>query len=133
MSTILEIAKKCEHADGPSRDLDVSIAYALHPDIGNYQPHCPGEEPIFWNDPYRKQPCPKFTASFDAAASLIPEGHDWIIEHVNGGMTIGARVGHNDPDKTSWGNTAVLALCAAALKAHAALAHALHHQASGEQ
>src|SRR5574337_136324 len=119
MNAIIEVAQRCEKASGPDRQLDVYIVFALYPDIGAYQPHCAGEEPIFWDAPYRKQPCPKFTASFDDAITLIPAAHDWILEHVNGGMTIGARVGHNDPDKTSWGDTAVLALCAAALRARA--------------
>ncbi len=103
-----ELIRQICNATGPSRELDVEIVFALHPEIGAYQPHCAGEEPIFWNDPYYKQKCPKFTASLDAAASLIPEGFDWILEHVNDGMTIGARVGHNDPDRTSWGETPAL-------------------------
>jgi hypothetical protein len=57
-----------------------------------------------------------YSSSLDAAASLIPDGYDWILERVNDGLTIGARVGHNDPDRTSWGETPALALCAAALR-----------------
>jgi|ERR1700761_4058 len=64
---------------------------------------------------------PRYTASLDAALTLVPEGYDYIIEHTNGGLTICARVGHNDPDKNSWGETPALALCAAALRARAAL------------
>lgn len=62
---------------------------------------------------------PEFTASVDAALSLVPTGYDWIIEHVNGGLTIRARVGHNDPDRALFGDSAALALCAAALLARA--------------
>lgn len=63
-----------EAATGPSRELDVAIVYALYPDIGPYAAHCAGDPPIFWFDPYYKQECPLFTASIDAALSLVPEG-----------------------------------------------------------
>ena len=62
---------------------------------------------------------PRYTASLDDAALLIPDGFDWVLEHVNGGLTIGARVGHNERDQTVFGNSAALALCAAALYAKA--------------
>lgn len=69
----------------------------------------------------RKSSIPKYTRSMDAAMSLIPKDHDYVLEHVNGGLTIGARVGHNIPEQTSWGDTAALAMCAAALRAQADL------------
>lgn len=62
-----------------------------------------------------------YTASLDAAVSLVPVGHDWILENVNGGQTICARVGHNDKDRNSWGDTPALALTAAALRARLAM------------
>lgn len=68
------VASLCENATGPSRILDVAIVRALYPEIGPYNPHCQGEEPIFWNDPYRKRPCPELTASVDAALALLPAG-----------------------------------------------------------
>jgi hypothetical protein len=69
----------------------------------------------------RRDEPPYYTSSLDAAVSLIPDGHDWILEHVNGGLTIGCRIGHNDPDRMSWGDTTPLAICAAALRARAVL------------
>lgn len=72
--TLLRLAERVEAATGPDRELDVAIVYALHPDIGRYEGQCIGDPPIFWHDPYRKQPCPKFTASLDAAMGLVPEG-----------------------------------------------------------
>lgn len=88
----------------PSRSVDVMIWCAL--------PSDGGDRSDIWYTP-------KFTASLDAAASLIPEGFDWILERTNDGLTIGARVGHNDPDRTSWGATPAIALCIAALRARA--------------
>lgn len=98
------LARSCETAEGPSADLDERIAVAIaipHPKHGR---------------PIGMIYSPKYTASLDAAASLIPDGYDWILERVNDGLTIGARVGHNNLDRTSWGETPALALCAAALR-----------------
>lgn len=121
MSTLLEVAKKCMQADGPNRDLDVSIVYALHPDIGNYQPHCQGDEPIFWQDPYRKQRCPKFTASMDAAETLFPDNTE-VIQYWILGKKPSVNARHGDTHVTANGNTKALALCAAALELRVSLA-----------
>lgn len=129
MTNVLEtLALRCSPIGGPVteslRTIDVAIWTALHGDeqyksvisfhgdyAVRYYPGPPEAE-------YTK--LPRYTTSLDAAVSLIPTGHDWILEHVNGGLTIGCRVGHNDPDRTSWGDTAALAICAAALRARAA-------------
>lgn len=69
---------------------------------------------------------PRYFASWEAAVSLVnagvpkgTEGPDYILEHVNGGITIGARVGTSDADLTSWGETDAEALALAALSFHA--------------
>lgn len=66
---------------------------------------------------------PAYTESLDAARSLIPfvspdERMDFILEHVNGGLTIGSRVGHDDRDRTAWGANDAIALSRGALEAH---------------
>jgi hypothetical protein len=108
---LIELAERCEKAKKPDRELDADIALTQ-----GWTEH-PGDN---WIGPHGQISVPAFTASLDAALTLVPEGHDWIIEHVNGGLTICARVGHNDPDRISWGDIAALALCAAALRARAA-------------
>jgi hypothetical protein len=117
------VAKLCEQAPGPSRDLDGTIWATLQ-----------GVTLLIWERPassgevlsyrgtlaYPDMPgVAGYTSSLDAAVSLIPDGYDWILERVNDGLTIGARVGHNDPDRTSWGETPALALTAAALRSRA--------------
>lgn len=124
-SVLSHLAKKCEKAIGPDRQLDGEIWAAIQ-----------GVELLIWERQLSSGEClsyrgalkyPKlsgvarYTSSFDAARTLIPDDHDYILEHVNGGLTIGARVGHNNPDRTSWGDTDELALCAAALRARASL------------
>ncbi len=71
MSQIAELIKRVEGLTGPDREMDVMVVYAFFPDIGPYNGQCIGDEPIFWHEPYRKQPCPEFTASLDAVVALI--------------------------------------------------------------
>lgn len=120
MQRLEALAKRCSDPKESVRaiDADIHVALGLAVYTGN-DLHMPGKVAIkesdFWQD------APRYTSSLDVAVTLIPDGHDWILKHINGGLTIGARVGHNDPDRTSWGDTAAGALCAAALRARAAL------------
>lgn len=61
----------------------------------------------------------RFTSSFDAALSLVPDDHDWIVASVNGhyGGTPYACVGSREEH---FGETAVLSLCIAAVRARQA-------------
>jgi hypothetical protein len=130
-----DLIAKLEAAKEGSRELDVAIVYALHPDIGPYRPHCAGEEPRFWQDPFYKQPCPKFTTSLDAALSLVPadpankgKAMLWSVTHDEDGVggprgyiaAIGK--GYHDP-QFIYGHhdtNPALALCIAALRARSA-------------
>lgn len=134
MSPIFEVIERCRKAAGPDRDIDVAIVMALYPDIGPYQPHCAGDEPIFWNDPYRKQRCPKFTESLDAAVTLIPRGCKWsagFSRHVPHSV----QVWH--PRETGYyegecdGGRAI-AICIAALQAHDGLSHLSQVRGDGQ-
>jgi hypothetical protein len=131
MTDLLDLAVRVEGAEGPDRELDVAIVYALHPDIGHYEGQCIGDDPIFWHEPYRKQPCPEFTASLDAAMGLVPEG--WQTESLSWWAGEGAhcrllgsvlrdgrwtRFGREGRAEGA-GATPALALCAAALRARA--------------
>jgi hypothetical protein len=127
MTDLETLAKRVSDSTGPDRALDVVIWLVVTPGSTRRQwsyehkatgQRCDVDETR--DGSHRLITVPSYTASLDAAASLIPADHDWVLEHVNGGLTIGARVGHNDPDKTSWGDTAAAALCAAALRARAA-------------
>jgi hypothetical protein len=59
-----------------------------------------------------------YTESLDAAVSLVPKDYDWIVCRANGGLTLHACVGDTNEYFSS---TPALALCAAALRARAAL------------
>jgi hypothetical protein len=140
--TLIELAERCEKAEGPDRELDALIRCALFAPAGAYVEQSAingawvvysggesrsGRPRLFEHWPSQEARNGAFTASIDAALTLVPEYEtedglqraDYILEHVNGGLTIGARVGHDDPDRASWGATDALAICAAALRARA--------------
>lgn len=128
MSTLLELADRCEAAMGPDRELDFWIYVRLNPgkdsdeaiqqDIdlvgidGMYIPHA-------------------YTASIDAAMTLVPTE---IVPNIRRGTwwcqveTLGptAHVAYENGDsgiieESGKADTPSLALCAAALRARAAL------------
>lgn len=116
MSNIETVIARVQKQEGPSQELDVAIAQAVWPQLARYAPHCVGDYPIFWSDPFYKQTCPEFTYSLDAALKLVPDDHDWIVASVNGqvGGTPYACVGN---EKSHYADTPVLSLVLAALRA----------------
>lgn len=101
------------HDRGPDRELDDRIWRW----VNEHHIHGPG-----WR--YDLEEAPRYTESLDAAYSLLPaDGEppqvvDFILEHTNGGMTIGARAGTSDPAETFWGESDAIALTGAAIRAH---------------
>lgn len=84
MSALLELAKRCEAATGPNRDIDALAAlaagYTTNPD--GY-----GEGSDWWTPEGKSLPRirgfgarpPGFTASIDAALTLVPIGWETAI------------------------------------------------------
>ena len=110
-----DLIERLEKASAPDRELDVAIVYALYPEIGPYRPHCVGDEPIFYQDPFYKQRCPKFTASIDAAMRLVPEGWSWRVGNLPSGKGF-ADLGTQKSLQCIEGATPAIALCIAALR-----------------
>ena len=118
MNKLDELAKHCEEATGPDRSIDGLIAHA----IGCTMP----DDPAGWP--------PRYTASIDAALTLVPDGWYWRCGKTTS-FQAWAVVNRTHPDhcepnkdeffanrdhwKPIW--TPVLALCAAALRARAVL------------
>jgi hypothetical protein len=104
--TLVELAARCEAATGPDRLLDDDIMYAT--------------QNIIVDNPAA------YTASLDAAMTLVPEGCGWLGTDTaaekwaqivrNGQLDDGSPIiqGMN----TAKGSTIALALTAAALRAH---------------
>lgn len=128
-----ELACRVEGLNGPSREVDAEIAKALdlpHGQKGGWYANDSGDHWVVMECAGR------FTASLDAAMTLIPEGERrWSMDrHLNGDPLFGeyqARIAldlaADDPEELSGqgigdGATPALALTAAALRARTALA-----------
>jgi len=123
--TLLELAEDCERANGADRELDYLIACAIGVAEMRGQ-FCFSLHRVAGSS-HEMHVALCYTASLDAAMSLVPEGWDWEIGHTNGGMTIYANVGgaHEYVDHFEWrrfASSAPLALASAALRARHAMA-----------
>lgn len=101
-----ELIAALEKATGPGWELDGEIAdtLGLHmPDDNTIKP---------WEWP------PRYTASLDAALTLVPEGHQAVIWTAGGADVFPSTPGLHVYDTTR-GATPALALCIAALRARA--------------
>jgi hypothetical protein len=110
-ATLLALAERCEQAAGPDRELDFTIDDFM-------LKHGPEADRI--RNPRYVLP---YTASLDAAVTLVPEGHEWLRKN-----EICMTVYRVPADLKEWarhidarGATPALALCAAALRARAAM------------
>jgi hypothetical protein len=133
MGALLALAERCEQATGPDRDLDALIRCAVFAPQGAFVRRSPingawciyeisyGGKERSWEPRglSREARVGAFTASLDAAMTLVPEGFDWLIGRTNDGLTIHAEVGGRGDEFMRFGNTPALALCAAALRARA--------------
>lgn len=78
MTNLRELADRCEAATGPDRELDGAVLIA----IGHAQRR---GSFTFWMNAAGStnelvgSGCPRYTASLDAAMTLVPEPHKWAI------------------------------------------------------
>lgn len=106
---LVDLAEACEKASGPDRDLDTDIF------CQEILRENPGRETF---RPAAAMLAPRYTASIDAAMSLVPEGHDadvYIRQRRSTAMVIIPEGG----GRQSYAATPALALVAAALRAKA--------------
>ena len=131
-TTLLALAERCEQAAGPDRELDAEIAWMLTaqdrkrlgpPDLRREIWHAGLPTPAWVLFENVSSFHPAYTASLDAAVTLVPEGWTWGRFHSGTVecMTL------NGPDNSilverGEGISTALALCAAALRARAAIA-----------
>lgn len=111
---LLELADRCEKATGPDRGLDIAIYRALSY-IGHHGWH-----------PMDRDAAPRYTACLDAALTLVPEGSLWSVcdmEHGPFAQVIRPMPGGGFVDglTSAASDRPALALCAAALRARAAM------------
>lgn len=105
------LAERCERAEGPNRELDAAIAVAN----GALRVHLvDGHATAFYAN--AASPLPFYTASLDAAMSLVPEGWFWRVDQGrNAGGACFKIDGHEQIFTLA--ATPALALIAAALRA----------------
>jgi hypothetical protein len=141
-ATLLALAKRCEQAAGPDRELDAEIEACLTGRVTH--PHAPGytleKQDAEWKlarlaesgfISSARRPARPYTASLDAAVTLVPEGYYWQVangkrNHSEPQACADLFVAHGpnrgDMSFTVDAATPALALCAAALRARAAMA-----------
>ncbi len=115
--TLLELAERCENSPGPDRELDAWIMGKTD-DPAWSDMDCEYAR----SDPDRTCGAPRYTASFDAAMTLVPE--DRAVElAMSPTAPCHAAVICGEPERWNRGfaATPALALCAAALRARAAI------------
>ncbi len=135
VSTLLELAERCEQASGPGERLDAEIVAALNDALLKpYPPQTdfgPGQRWQFWSldgkhflgnearPPFRVLP---FTASLDAAMTLVVKDDRIELAGLNDSWTamINPTPSGERGRWTGFAPTPALALCAAALRARAA-------------
>lgn len=120
MSKLLELAERCEKAEGPNYPLEREIALAIGRAI-----------PSGFQAQYDGLRVPNYTASIDAAMSLVPEEYgralsletkverDLEDDCCIAELTYRGSKRHIDPATRSASATLALAICATALKARA--------------
>lgn len=100
-----DLIKRIEAASGPDREINAEILLM----IGGKK-----RGMDWWIEfAYIGRAIPAYTASIDAAMTLVPEGEIWAIDYLRSPKTV-ARVGAFNQGSAA---TPALALCAAALKA----------------
>jgi hypothetical protein len=140
---LIELAVLCEKAEGPDREYDLAIKLASEPngDIARIVKERRGFDrklgmawdlyasavcfekhnergDCFFNGSY---PLPAFSASLDAALTLVPEGKEWNLHRVHDDYNRGKVYFYAciDEAQVHYGATPALALCVAALRARA--------------
>ena len=113
-ATLLALEKRCEQAVGPDRKLDARIYIWITGGSAADADYAATDPDVTCNPP-------RYTASLDAAVTLVPDGHEWLRKN-----EICMTVYREPDDLKEWARhidaraaTPALALCAAALRARA--------------
>ena len=126
MTDLLALAERCEAATGPDRELTAEIQVLLFekPDY-RFPDQVLNRKPSSWNEAAGRfrhdgfggsRPWPDYTASVDAALTLVPDGlRQFGTDTVGPFAALGWPVKHFARAKSE-----ALALCAAALRARVA-------------
>lgn len=133
MTNLNELASRVEALDGPCRKTDGDIWEELG--LAPTEAECGGPfgfergrycDMGAWRAPEFNQPAPDrvraapaYTASLDAAKTLVPEGWEWTV--TSAGYAECRHPTHGRKDKHGFAETPAPALCAAALRARSTM------------
>lgn len=109
--TLTDLAARIEGLTGPDQHVDQIIWIVTDPRNGGgvfCDVFLPERDSV---------PIPAYTASLDAAMTLVPEGCSWTIQRNRNALATFASCG---PNTDAYAATPALALCAAALRAQEA-------------
>lgn len=111
MSALIELAERVEALTVPDREVDALMQRALG-DGSRY--HWFADMNGAW---VTDANAPRYTASLDAAMTLVPEGAYWAVKHYPNAKCAADVFG----TRQGYAATPAVALCAAALRARATL------------
>lgn len=128
MITIKDLIQELTDATEGSSELDYRIACAINYTFRGGSIGCADFAELYGHEETERllrHSLPFWTTSLSQALSLIPtyetddgpQQMDFILEHVNGGLTISAIVGSKNDEDRQFGSTDALAICIAALYA----------------
>lgn len=126
MSDLRDLAKRCEAALGPDRLLDAALYPLRKPwpdeDVTVYASANNGTRTRVWrNSPFSRWIAPRYTASIDAALTLVPP---ILARHLFLETSLPSKAGYRRNEKELFyfeAATPALAVCAAAVRAHLAV------------
>ena len=109
MSKLLELAERCEKAQGPDEQLERDIALVVYGSFfEGIARHVPTQEGLIF---------PRYTASIDAAMTLLPQWSTGEIFRFGPGAYVTVQFPGGQADTRA--RTLPLAICASALAARA--------------
>ena len=112
-----DLIARLEAATGASRELDAAIAEAVGYIVRYDKADPRGTTPYYQPVPdYSWRPVPTYTASIDAALTLVPEGWDYTI-YSRGEVSVHRSKSGTRTFYDAEAATPALAICIAALKA----------------
>jgi hypothetical protein len=122
MTDLEQLALRCEGASEGSRELDFLIAEVFHVETVAELSVSEPIEPIRWREVVKRHSeYPAYTASLDAAMSLVPD--DWHLMLIGVNDSWHAMLTHTPSaslgETTSLGRTAPTVITAASLRARA--------------
>ena len=112
---IIALAERVERAEGPSLVLDRDVALAIYPGAKPV-PGVDARISVWDGNGLTQRTVKPYTASLDAAMSLVPEDWLWSVEAYPNHAKAIARLPYDDGDEMR-GATPALALASSALRA----------------